>query len=145
MEHLVFFDFKNMNCVDRVVTDPCGKYIGAYSGKDLAELMEEYGHPQIEVLSWEEAAQLHRAKFIAPPKRISEERFDYLLNVLPPCKWTRYSLAESFHVSEHITDDIVTWCVRLGGSYWELADTCHLTHDQVVDLVTKEMGYGQVA
>jgi hypothetical protein len=138
MEDLVFFDFKSSNCIDRVRIDPCGKYIGAYSGKALAELMEEYGHPQIEVLSWEEAAQLHRAKFIAPPKRISEERFDYLLNVLPPCKWTRHASSESFHVSEHITDDIVTWCVRVGDSYWEISDSCTLTHDELLTLIIKE-------
>jgi hypothetical protein len=43
-----------------------------------------------------------------------------MLEVLPPCKWTRSSSAEAFYVSEPLAADIHAWHVRIGGRYWSL-------------------------
>lgn len=54
------------------------------------------------------------------PHEISEDRFWYLLEVLPPADWTRGRSFECFRVIECETDDLYTWAARLDGRYWEM-------------------------
>ena len=72
------------------------------------------------------------------PKQITEERFWYLLEVLPPCKWTRLHGSESFYVSEAETEDLHTWCLRIAGGYFELVAPKSLTHEQIIARVVPE-------
>ena len=52
-------------------------------------------------------------------KYIDEERYDYLLNCLPPCKWHSYLSVSYFHMSERLTHDVVTWVAKSGDTYVE--------------------------
>ena len=41
-----------------------------------------------------------------------------MLEVLPPCRWTRFDGGEIFHVSERITGNLVNWYMRKGNNYF---------------------------
>lgn len=110
---------------------------GMYSGKTLDEFIFEYG--DVSIVDQEVAIQYDRNRRITPPKEIDEKRFDWLLNCLPPCKWGRFGDGEAFHMSERITHDIVTWCVRLGDKLYSFDDTDKLTAREAVDRVAKSL------
>lgn len=70
-----------------------------------------------------------------PPWPVDRDRFWYLLEVLPPCKWRRMAGGcESFHVSERLSGNVVTWCVRIGENFFELQDLDTRDHAYVVEL-----------
>ena len=54
------------------------------------------------------------------PHEIDEERFFYLLEVLPPADWTRGQAFECFRVIECETADLYTWAARHDGRFWEM-------------------------
>jgi hypothetical protein len=95
--------------------------IGAYSGRTLEQLREEY--PDISIVDEQVSIDHDRNRRITAPVEISQEDWYYLLEVLPPCKWGRSASAEAFHISERITYDIVTWAVRIGTKYYRFDDT----------------------
>ena len=51
-----------------------------------------------------------------PPWRISAERFNELLNVLPPGRHSCQHYQESFFLIERLSGNIVMWVVRVGAS-----------------------------
>lgn len=72
----------------------------------------------------------------AAPLEITEERYFYYLEVLPPCRWTVVEPRISvFHVSERISGSIVTWCINIGKRYFSVDCSDRLSARQVVDLV----------
>ena len=110
---------------------------GVYGKQTVDELKAEY--PDGEVLPELEGHAKYEAAFVTGPKRIDEKRFWYLLEVLPPCRWTRWSVSESFHVSEAVAGNIVTWAVRIGERhvnprYYELDRPATTTHAELVKL-----------
>ncbi len=133
-----------------VFFSPCAQYcsaidivnqngIGAYSGKTFEQLQAQY--PDLQIVDDEVAIQHDRARSIRPPQEINEQHFWDMLECLPPCKWYRSPDTEAFHISERITHDIVTWCVRLGDTYYSLDDTDKLTpHEAIAKTIaaTKE-------
>ena len=132
------------------VLDAAGRCI--YGGDDPTEYMEKY-HPgeRWEVLTLMEAIGLQRAfnrqKYVKPPVRITEERWDELLNVLPPARWT----ARKFFVSEPITDDLYTCCFRSrqidDGSwfYYEMVESISATEEQIWQRVLAAEKAGLIA
>jgi hypothetical protein len=70
-------------------------------------------------------------------REITQERFSEMLNVLPPCKWTGPgTVQESFHVSEFLSGNIVSWFVQINGRFFQIDDVCTLTHRELVALAT---------
>lgn len=107
--------------------------VGAYSGKTLEEFKAEY--PDIQIVDDSVSVQHDRQRRITAPKEISEDDYTYLLEVLPPCRWSNRGGASVFHISDRITYDIVTWCVRIGERYFSLDDSDKLNGSQVIDMV----------
>ena len=71
------------------------------------------------------------------PKEVSEARYIDMLEVLPPARWTTKSGSESFHVSEYLSGNFVSWFVRITSSdgsvrYFELQDVDTMKHDALV-------------
>lgn len=77
-----------------------------------------------------------------PPKVVTVERFEYMLNVLPPSKWYRGGYVEFFHVCERLSGDIVSWFARVGmhssAVYYEFQDEATLTKAEVCAILEKE-------
>jgi hypothetical protein len=63
---------------------------------------------------------------------ISAERYDDMLNVLPPSRWYRGHV-QYFHVCEHLTGDLVSWFIKCGDSHYEFNGSCRMTHGEIID------------
>jgi hypothetical protein len=74
-----------------------------------------------------------------PPKEIDEDRFWDLLTVLMPANWTQAGSTESFRVIECQTDDLYTWCARVGDRYFEMIAPKKTTHAKIIKLVKEQM------
>lgn len=107
---------------------------GAYSGKTLDDFKAAY--PDIEIVDEDVSIQHDRNRAITAPREIAEDEYTDLLECLPPRKWGRGEFGGSaFHISERITYDIVTWCVKLGDQHYRFDDTAKLTTTQAVQRV----------
>lgn len=111
------------------IVDPSTN-LGLFSGKTLEQISAKY--PDARVVTFEECERLREEAVIKTPWHITEDRFQYLKAVLPPCKWTNHGSEESFFLSERLTGSVVTWAVRLGNSFFELQDRSTLSHADVV-------------
>jgi len=106
---------------------------GRYGGKTQAQLEAEHG--PIEIVDDAECTRRIEASNITAPVEIDHDKFWYWLECLPPCKWYRGGNTEAFHISERITESIVTWCVRVGERYFSLQDTDKLLPKQAIEKV----------
>ena len=75
-------------------------------------------HPELELMSFGKALELSqqadRKKYKAGiVKEITEDRFDEMLNVLPPDNWINYSTNESFRISEDLTGELSNFYIRV--------------------------------
>lgn len=76
-------------------------------------------------MPWKEAfiamedAQAKHFK-VGVAERTTAERFDYALNVLPPCRWTRTGIGQAFFVSELVCGRIAEWYLNIGDIYWNM-------------------------
>ena len=129
--HMVQFDTTAHDLVDVVLP---GTDIGVSSGRSVQQTAEHTGHT-IVLMELREAARLRDQKYHQPPTPMTQERFDELLNVLPPCQWVRQGGIEHFYVSERISGDVVQYCVRSGQAFWGLCDRAGLTTAEIAQRI----------
>lgn len=106
---------------DRILVDYTeGETAAAYLERQNAT--RDPGSPELVMLTIDEALAAvlaaEEAIAITPWEPITEERFRYFLEVLPPCRWEKVSGVELFYVSEAYTSNIHTHCARLGTQYF---------------------------
>jgi hypothetical protein len=69
-----------------------------------------------EVVTFEEWQRIERGHWLAGPLReITPERYDDLLNVLPPVAWERRDGVERFCLRELTVGTITMQCAKVGG------------------------------
>jgi hypothetical protein len=90
-----------------------------------------------ELYAWEEYEQImsdHDRKCLIDPiaKKVDEERYWYMLNVLPPARWHTTQGIELFHLSERLTGNIVSWIARFHNSYFEFAHYANATDETLI-------------
>lgn len=88
----------------------------AYVEENKKEYQEK--HPELELISFGKALELSqqadRKKYKAGiVEEITEERFDEMLNVLPPDNWINYSTNESFRICEDLTGELSNFYIRV--------------------------------
>ena len=88
----------------------------AYVEETKKEYQEK--HPELELISFGKALELSqqadRKKYKAGVvKEITEERFDEMLNVLPPSNWICNSTNESFRISEDLTGELSNFYIKV--------------------------------
>jgi hypothetical protein len=87
------------------------------NGKEWESFREKGGG--YEAMTWEEYSRRNRAFWLAdPPSEVTEERWTYFLEVLPPKEWTNRGGFESFLMIEHTSGSFTQQCARLGQRYW---------------------------
>lgn len=70
--------------------------------------------------------------YIAEIREVTRERFDEMLDILPPQRWQGCgSSRQTFHISERLTDNVVCWLIARDGRYFELQDRVDMTHVQL--------------
>lgn len=91
----------------------------------LAEYEQERGETFRRITGEElDALQAaHIASLIAEPEPISEDRYNELLEVLPPCRRHKAGKWSVFHISERLHGNIVQWCAQSGSM------VCYGWHD----------------
>lgn len=104
--------------------------LSMFSKSSLEDLTRKYG--EIILLPLEEAAQRQKMRFISKPILITQAKYHEMLEVLPPIKFRGGHDCESFMLQEFTYADITAIYCRIGASYFQLKDTCALTHDEIV-------------
>ena len=116
-----------------------GEWRGGYGGQTEEEIKAESGAI---LMFFDDAVRAltaaERSKYVKPPRRVTKEDFWHALEVLPPYRWRREGGAESFHVSERITGNLVDWYVRIGEEYWHLVESATTDHGFLVDRVKRQ-------
>jgi hypothetical protein len=69
-----------------------------------------------------------------PPQEITDDRFWYLLGVMPPLNWVRNGIDESFAILEAETFNLHTHCVRIYSTHYELVCPIGTKHSDLVKL-----------
>lgn len=122
-----------------MLESPEGELRSAWGRETLPELValgrvspESRILPQDEAFALSDAAD--RRRLCRGPQPIDAERFDELLNCLPPQRWVRSEATESFRICEAITGDLYTFCVRLGDRFFSITERGTTSHDELVRL-----------
>jgi hypothetical protein len=122
--------------------DASGVLRSAYGNETIEELRAAGSiSPEAVVMPFLDAYTLQessdRARYCTGPQRIDRERWDELLNVLPPCRWARGAGSESFHISEALTGNLYTHCVRIGDNYFTLNEERGTSHSDLVRMCSE--------
>ena len=72
----------------------------------------------LEVVDGQTAWERQSASYITEPVEITAERFEDLLEVLPPQHWHSAANFESFQLMEKTINDVTLTCVRIGRGDW---------------------------
>ncbi|EDT2962903.1 DUF1419 domain-containing protein [Salmonella enterica subsp. enterica] len=90
-----------------------------------------------ELISENEAYLRYSNSFILPVTEISSERFDYMLEVLPPLDWhfNESGGAQSFKLAEMYADNVTNIFAKYGDRFFELRDHVTLTHSEIIERV----------
>ncbi|MDJ0747187.1 MAG: DUF1419 domain-containing protein [Xenococcaceae cyanobacterium MO_167.B27] len=122
---------------DNTIIDSLGKdeQRTLIEGETEEQVRKRY--PDAIRIKFDEAWAIKEEAGITEPEEISEEEFDYLLNVLPPIgHWWSYD-SECFKMSERTFGKITTICVRLGNKHFKFSDRCTLSIVEILDKVQK--------
>jgi hypothetical protein len=66
--------------------------------------------------------------------RIDRQRFDTMLNILPPASWMGIGAhAESFKMSEGVNADTAKFYCRIGTDHFELTGDVRSSHGAIVE------------
>lgn len=111
-------------------------YRGLYSGNTLEEYKLE--HPSILLLTWEEVEQQANDAAKLPVSEISEEKYEEMLEVLPPLNCCYRGVTASFMLMEMYSGNITDIFARISVApnefrYFRLRDLCTLKHDEIVE------------
>ena len=108
-------------------------------------------HPELELMSFGKALELSqqadRKKYKAGVvEEITEERFDEMLNVLPPDNWINYSTNESFRICEDLTGELSNFYIRVFDGefpnhkerFFTVVMPKFTKHNQLISIATKQ-------
>jgi hypothetical protein len=102
-------------------------------GKTIEELAVDYPGIQLGTVGEVHAASC--ATFRSAPAEITRERFQDMLEVLPPVAWTSGGATETFKLSERTYGPITAIFCRIRDRYYEMSDDIRMPHDKIVALV----------
>jgi hypothetical protein len=106
----------------------------------IARAGTEYG-PDLVVIDLWEATQRQEAADKSEPVEITAERFDEMLNILPPVGWTTTGNGESFKMCERYRGRITSIFVKLNQRHFTFMDSISLPHDECCTKVFRSAAY----
>lgn len=113
-------------------------------GLTVEEYSAECGYP-LRVISDAELDGLLASYIdglVTEPSEITDEKFDYALNVLPPCRWKRVDGVEMFYVSELLQADLASWYAKAGGKFFTFNDRAGRPAAEIVAKVRAALNKG---
>lgn len=72
---------------------------------------------------------------VTEPELIDADKWEYALNVLPPARWQTVRGVNLFHVSEHISGDLVDWYARIDDRFFHFVDRAGRNMIELADKV----------
>lgn len=123
--------------IDGVCTDDSGVQRGLYSGETLTDIGRRYPNPVI--TEYAEFQTAHELAYSTKPARITGERFDEMLNVLPPYGYHHSAGFECFKMVERISGNMTDIFARFNTEYWHFVgrDTMSTTEIQAAILAAR--------
>lgn len=121
-------------------TDPEGvERVDCYGGPSptVAEYAKEQGK-EFKVLSDEEFNGVIREFMESKktrPEPVTAERWEDMLNVLPPCRWSTRAGFSVFHVSEREYGNLVSWYAKRGESCWTFTQPANLSEAELSNIL----------
>lgn len=107
----------------RVQTALNAQGVCMFTGKTVEQMQQETTDA-LEVMPFTQALDLAdaatRAQYCTGPRRINQERYEEMLNVLPPENWQRGVGYSCFRLSERLSGTIASFFVRIGDSYYQI-------------------------
>ena len=97
-----------------------GKYYSPHDIKTLDDMKKE--NPDVIMITWDEAfSQIDEIDNVTYSivKEIDKERFNEMLNVLPPMDWQNVGGASTFLISEATSGGFHACFVKNGGKFYE--------------------------
>jgi hypothetical protein len=123
-----------------------GVYRGRFGAKTLEQYKLDPAYNIAELMEWDDAQKLYdkaqSAKYCGPVKEIDEDRYNYLLEVLPPEDWVYGGAESSFKLCERLSGNITTIAARIGGKHYEFNDDYKMPHAAIVAKVGKAIEDG---
>lgn len=107
-----------------------------YSGATVEDIRAK--HPNAVFLSWDNAIALidvNLQRKYDYVDEINEQKFDEMLNVLPPENWTQFTNLEYYMVCEAMEDRYYAWYIRKDGRYFSTIAPKSITHNDLVKKV----------
>lgn len=92
-----------------------GELFGMYSGDTVDEMKERTGAV---LKDTDEFVTESEKAMTTGPVEITEEQYEYALEVLPPCDWQHGPGTQSFYMSEFYSGDVTTFYVRLNKRHY---------------------------
>jgi hypothetical protein len=105
--------------------------LSAQMGSTKEQLAASWPKCNVVVLAVDDAYKRQEARHITPVTETTEEYFDEMLNVLPPCQWYRSAAFSHFYVSERIIGNIVLYLVKKGSQHFTFQDQAGLSTAEV--------------
>ena len=112
-----------------VTTSDLGQFADYTGGQTAANYLAEKnanrpeGSPEFVMVAYADGRAMclaaEDAQFLEPWKECTEERYQDMLEVLPPQKWERVNGVSIFRMSEYYTSDITRHFAHVGGKYFE--------------------------
>lgn len=105
--------------------------------KRRAQLVPHYFGHEVLIGDPDVIFGLYYDTFVKPPVEISRERYNEMLDVLPPEDWSRGESSESFKMCEYDAGPITAIYVKMedvdgGWSYYEMHDYGRLNHSKLM-------------
>ncbi|GBF59164.1 hypothetical protein PbB2_02856 [Candidatus Phycosocius bacilliformis] len=113
-----------------------GSITVGYGDVTYEELLTKLGD-NLKIVSDDELEAMmdaHEQSLFTTPTAISQEKWDEMLCVLPPARWTR-GRVELFHINEHLSGSAVDWYGHINGSYYTWTQSCGASTKDMEDLV----------
>jgi hypothetical protein len=129
-----FYVPEHTSIVDLCRADENGIERSVIYGKTLEEIQETYPGARAYYfnVACDEIDEAEKREYCKPPEEISEERFHYFLEVVPPIKYKQTPDGCTFKVGELVSGAIATICAYVAGKYFVLTDDVNLTHEEIL-------------
>ncbi len=123
-----FYTPKENRIIDTCTDEPTPR--GYYSRQTLEEIRADY--PDAVYMLFDEAIKTMYNAHKTNVEEITEEKYFYALEVLPPAGWINGDDCETFKMSEHICGNITDIYARIGQRYFTYCDDIRTPHAEII-------------
>ncbi len=128
------------SCLNFLCEDENGREYVPYTSLSLAEYLASKADEGAHVVTPEQFDALYDAhlnSLVSEPTLISSERYEDLLEAMPPCRWHNSQGVSMFHMIERLTGNLVTWCASYRGQCFEFTDYTNTPSERLAEKVKK--------